>query len=64
MIFVVAIFPEKEKKCGSVLFNLQEKHFFYFIEKIAKKNSHKINQSQYHVINSDNMLQMRNTKFL
>ena len=36
-----------------------DKHFYSFSRKIAKKFT--INQRKYRVINSDNMLQMRNT---
>ena len=50
-----------DSKQKTVLFNLIcKKNVFLFLWKNSK-NSYKINQSQYHVINSDNMLQKRNT---
>ena len=53
------------KRYDPIIFNLQDKPFFFLSsEKTAKKKSYKKNQSQYHVIDSDNILQLRNTNDL
>ena len=43
---------------------IRKKNIFSFSRKIQQKISYKINQSQYHVNDRDNMLQIRNTKDL
>ena len=49
------------QKYDSVLFNLQEKHFFSFSGKLQKNHIKSIKANyEYHVINIDNMIQMRN----
>ena len=52
------------KRYDPIIFNLQDKPLFSFFGKNSKKKSYKKNQSQYHVIDSDNILQMRNTNDL
>ena len=53
------------KRYDPFIFNLQDKPFFFFLrKKQQKKKSYKKNRSQHHVIDSDNILQMRNTNDL
>ena len=52
---------DSKQKYGSVLYSICKIFFPLSPEPPPQKKSLKINQSQHHVIDSDNMLQTRNT---
>ena len=64
VIYQIILFASIHNKNTALSYLIGKKFGFSLSPEKQQKNSYKINQSQFHVINSNNMPQMRKTNDL